>query len=111
VVIWEACRAGAGSAQGAEFLVGWWMQLSQARLVPVSAGQSSSRSTQSWSLSGPDGQGSPRGGGLIIPYVAGAQHGLKDGGLGEIGILAGCGTGSGQHGTGIKTDMKTNETK
>jgi hypothetical protein len=57
VVIWEACRAGAGSAQGEGFLAGWWVWLSHTRMVPVPAGWGSSCSTWSWSQAGPDGWG------------------------------------------------------
>jgi hypothetical protein len=57
------------------------MQLSHAKLVPVPAGQGSNCSTWSWSPSGPDGR-SLRGGGPVVPRVAGAQQGLRGGGLG-----------------------------
>ncbi|XP_073909390.1 olfactory receptor 7E24-like [Castor canadensis] len=56
VVIGKACKAGAGFAQGAGILAGWWMQMSHAKLVPVPARWASSCSTQSWSLAGPEVQ-------------------------------------------------------
>jgi hypothetical protein len=80
-VIWEACRAEAGSAQGPGFLAGWWMRLSHSRLVPVPAGQGSSCSTWSWSPAGPDGQGESKGTGPVIPRLPGAQQGLQGSGL------------------------------
>jgi hypothetical protein len=61
MVIWEACRTGAGSTRGVGFLVGFWMLLSCTRLVPVLAGWDSSHSTQSWSPARPDGWGESKG--------------------------------------------------
>jgi hypothetical protein len=62
-------------------------------LSPRLVGRGSSPSTRSWSPAGPDGQGSLRGGDPVVPCVAGAQQGLKGGGLGA-GVLASCGTSS-----------------
>jgi hypothetical protein len=80
MVIWEACRAGTGFPQGAGFLVGWWMRLSCAMLVPVLVGWGSSHYTWGWSPAGLM-SGSPRGRCLVIPHVAGVQQGQKGGGL------------------------------
>jgi hypothetical protein len=77
VVIWESCRAGVSSTQGAGSLAGWWVWLSCTRMALEPAGQGSSPSTWSWSQAGPDGWG----GGVVIPCVAGAQKGLKGSGL------------------------------
>jgi hypothetical protein len=76
-VIWEASRAGAGSARGVGFLASWWMRLSHTRIIPVPEGQGSSHSTWSWSQAGPDGWG----GDPVIPCMAGAQQGLMGSGL------------------------------
>jgi hypothetical protein len=72
------------------------MWLSRSRLVPVPVGWGSSHSTRSWSQAGPDG----RGRSMFIPRAAGAQQGLKGGGLGGTCILASCGIGSGLAWTG-----------